>query len=163
MKDEISDLPNLPMQRCVNGSLAQFVIGRLMQSKKAGEILVACHGLDPRPARLLAGIDRGRLIKHAAHGQEVLVVFAHDNPDEPVIVGVMENILESMVAMEDGSAKVSADPGQVVIRAEKEVVLACGDSSISLTREGRVIVKGRNILSRASKSNKIKGPSVEIN
>ena len=163
MNDDISDLSNSSMQRCVNGPLAQFVIGRLMKSKKAGEILVTCHGLDPRPARLLAGMNRVELIKHAAHGQEVLVVFAHDNPDEPVIVGVMENILESVVSMEDSPAMVPADPEQVVIRAEKEVVLACGDSSISLTREGNVVVKGRNILSRASRSNKIKGPSVEIN
>ena len=47
--------------------------------------------------------------------------------------------------------------------AEREIVLRCGDSSITLTRAGKVIIKGKYILNRSSGYNKIKGAAVEIN
>jgi len=162
MKDDTSDKPDLPKQN-VSSPLTQFVIGQLKQSQKNGELLVECNGCEPKPARLLASMNRSELQKKAGYGQEVLVVFAHDNPDEPVIVGVMGNILEETVYMEDGHSDALADRERVVIRAEKEVVLACGDSSITLTRDGRIVVRGREILSRASGSNKIKGSHIEFN
>ena len=39
----------------------------------------------------------------------------------------------------------------------------CGDASITLTRAGKVIIKGNYILSRSSGYNKIKGAAVDIN
>jgi hypothetical protein len=50
-----------------------------------------------------------------------------------------------------------------VLSAEREIVLHCGDASITLTRAGKVIIKGRYLISRSSGYNKVKGAAVEIN
>jgi uncharacterized protein (DUF2345 family) len=55
------------------------------------------------------------------------------------------------------------DDQRVVLSAEREIVLRCGEASITLTRAGKVIIKGAYILSRASGYNKIKGAAVDIN
>lgn len=143
--------------------LAQPVIGQLTASENPGEILVICDGYEPRPAQLLSGLNRSELINKATTGQRVLVVFIKGNPDEPVIVGMMENLLEELVFMEKSPVDALVDGERVMIRAEKEIALICGEGSITITREGRIVVKGRDIISRASQLNKIKGSSVELN
>jgi hypothetical protein len=44
-----------------------------------------------------------------------------------------------------------------VIEAEREVVLRCGDASITLTRAGQVIIQGSYIVSRSSGSQQDQG------
>jgi hypothetical protein len=58
---------------------------------------------------------------------------------------------------------VQADGDRYEISAEREIVLRCGDSSITLTRAGKVIIKGNYILSRSTGYNKIKGAAIDIN
>ena len=58
---------------------------------------------------------------------------------------------------------VQADDDRFVLSAEREIVLRCGDASITLTRAGKVLIKGTYILSRSSGYNKIKGAAVDIN
>ena len=50
-----------------------------------------------------------------------------------------------------------------MLRAEREIVLECGDASITLTRAGKVLIRGHYILSRASGYNRIKGAAIDIN
>ena len=47
--------------------------------------------------------------------------------------------------------------------AESEIVLRCGEASITLTRAGKVLIRGTYLLSRSSGVNRIKGGSVQIN
>jgi hypothetical protein len=49
------------------------------------------------------------------------------------------------------------------ITAEKELVLECGEASVSLRRDGKISIKGRSILSRSKGVHKIQGGSVRIN
>jgi hypothetical protein len=55
------------------------------------------------------------------------------------------------------------DGVRVVFRAEQEIVLECGASSIVLMKDGHVVIKGAQVVSRASGANKIKGATVSIN
>jgi uncharacterized protein (DUF2345 family) len=55
------------------------------------------------------------------------------------------------------------DGEQVVIEGKKEIVLKCGKSSITLTRAGKVLIRGAYVLSRSSGVNRIKGGSVQVN
>ena len=162
MTAEHQNNPHYKTAEAVN-LLAQPVIGQLTASENPGEILVICEGHEPRPAQLLSGINRSELINKTATGQRVLVVFIKGNPDEPVIVGMMENLLEELVFMEKSPVDALVDGERVMIRAEKEIALICGEGSITITRDGRIVVKGRDIISRASQLNKIKGSSVELN
>ena len=49
------------------------------------------------------------------------------------------------------------------LTAEREIVLRCGKASITLTRAGKVLIRGDYISSRSSGVNKIKGGSVQLN
>ncbi len=55
------------------------------------------------------------------------------------------------------------DGDRYLIRAEREIVLQCGDSSITLTRAGKVLIKGNYVVSYSTGYNRIKGATVDIN
>lgn len=55
------------------------------------------------------------------------------------------------------------DGRRVVLHADDEILLECGASSILLRKDGKIIVKGAQIVSRASGRHKIRGASVQIN
>ena len=94
---------------------------------------------------------------------EVVVVYENGDPTLPIIVGILQ---KPTPRSEDSVRRppiVTADEERYVISAEREIVLRCGDASITLTRAGKVILKGRYVLSRSSGYNKIKGAAIDIN
>ena len=56
-----------------------------------------------------------------------------------------------------------ADGRRVRLTAQEEIVLQCGDSSITLKRNGRVVIRGSYVETHASGTNRIKGGNVRIN
>lgn len=97
-------------------------------------------------------------------GRNVVVVFDGGDQQVPIIIGVIEPVarIESLSSPDPG-VTVHADGERYVIEAEREIVLRCGDASITLTRAGKVIIKGNYILSRSTGYNKIKGAAIDIN
>jgi hypothetical protein len=98
-------------------------------------------------------------------GADVVVLCEQGDPQRPIIMGVLRS---RPLASADPDSKqklvsVQADKDRYVISAEREIVLRCGDSSITLTRAGKVIIKGSYILSRSTGYNKIKGAAIDIN
>ncbi|MCY7300615.1 MAG: DUF6484 domain-containing protein [Ilumatobacteraceae bacterium] len=108
-------------------------------------------------------------LRQAHVGRDVLVMFAAGDPRQPVILGVIEPrpLADEAVAKAllptAPQAQATIDGDRRIIEAEREVVLRCGDASITLTRAGKVIIKGNYILSRATGYNKIKGAAIDIN
>jgi len=88
-------------------------------------------------------------------GREVLVVFEGGDVQRPIIVGVLQTASPPLSVQADGQRQ--------VIEAEREIILKCGAASITLTRAGRIVIKGSYVLSRSSGVNKIKGAAVDIN
>lgn len=62
----------------------------------------------------------------------------------------------------EGSALVDGNR-RVVISAADEIVLECGKASITLRRNGRLVIRGVQVESRADGTNRIKGGTVQIN
>ena len=58
---------------------------------------------------------------------------------------------------------VPPDTVRVVVEADKELTLKCGESSVTLTDKGQILIKGKDVVSRASRNQRIKGGSVQIN
>lgn len=58
---------------------------------------------------------------------------------------------------------VHLDGKRVVLEGQEEVVLKCGEASITLTRNGKVVIRGKYLLSRSSGVNRILGGSVQVN
>ena len=55
------------------------------------------------------------------------------------------------------------DGKRVVLEAADEIVLKCGEASITLRRNGKLILKGTYIETHSKGVNRIKGGSVQIN
>lgn len=95
---------------------------------------------------------------------EVLVLCENGDPSKPIIVGVLRaSRVPDAATAQPNRTTVTVDDERYVITAEREIVLRCGDASITLTRAGKVIIKGNYVLSRSTGYNKIKGAAVDIN
>jgi hypothetical protein len=98
-------------------------------------------------------------------GMTVVTLFEQGDPGLPIIMGVLQPTgtaaPEPAPLPQVVSAQVDGD--RLVLTAEREVVLRCGDASITLTRAGKVLIKGHYVLSRSTGYNKIKGASIDIN
>jgi hypothetical protein len=105
-------------------------------------------------------------------GREVALGFVSGNRQVPMILGYMFKSESPSGHEEDendsGASKkeavvVEKDGETVTISAEKQIVLKCGESSITLTRAGKVLINGKYVSSRSAGVNRIKGGSVQIN
>ena len=90
-------------------------------------------------------------------GARVVVAFADGDKTCPIIIGRLQE------APLPSPAVCTLDGERLVLRAEREIELRCGDASIVLTRAGKVLIKGNFVLSRSRGANKIKGAYVDIN
>ena len=64
---------------------------------------------------------------------------------------------------EDARPEIRVDDDRLVIEAKREIVIRCGESSITLTRSGKILIRGRHIVSRSSGANLIRGATIEMN
>jgi uncharacterized protein (DUF2345 family) len=55
------------------------------------------------------------------------------------------------------------DNDRIVLDAKREIVLKCGKGSITINKDGKIVILGTNLISRSRGRNKIKGASVSIN
>jgi hypothetical protein len=81
----------------------------------------------------------------------------------------MEDPLGKLVSFEVAGEKakeakdVLVDGKRVTIEAETEVLLKCGKGSIQIRKDGKIIIKGTDLLSRSSGRQRIRGASVSVN
>lgn len=73
--------------------------------------------------------------------------------DQPLILGLIQPLLP----------EVEADGEKLVLEARREVTLRCGKASIHLTADGRVTIRGTQVLSRSDGPNRVQGASVQLN
>lgn len=90
-------------------------------------------------------------------GAAVIVAFADEDRERPVILGLVQPPLAAP------AVAVRADGERLLLSAEREIELRCGEASIVLTRAGKVLIRGNYVLSRSRGANKIKGAFVDIN
>jgi hypothetical protein len=88
-------------------------------------------------------------------GRAVALMFEMNDVRKPIVIGLMHVPETRVDIVKDGEPQ--------VISAEREIVLCCGASSIRLQADGKIIIKGREILSRAKGNHKIQGGMVYIN
>ncbi len=121
-------------------------------------------GLPGLPQEIVTGRTTVALLRQQI-GASVVVLFEQGDVRRPIVVGVLHHPHAGLPAGPVPAALVSAqvDDQKVVLTAEREIVLRCGEASITLTRAGKVLIKGTYVLSRSSGYNKIKGAAVDIN
>lgn len=99
-------------------------------------------------------------------GREAVLLFNEGDCAMPMIMGLLRRETEPRIDAIDApvvSAQVEADDAHVVVTAREKLTLRCGLASITLTRDGRVIIAGTHVQSSAQNTNRIMGGSVQIN
>jgi Domain of unknown function (DUF6484) len=86
----------------------------------------------------------------------VLLFLEAGDALKPIIVGLVQEALPSSRAL-------VLDLDRIVLQGHTEVQLRCGSASVTMNADGKVVVKGTEVLSKASATNKIRGASVQIN
>ena len=119
--------------------------------------LAACPG-QVLTARTTVPLHRAMI------GSLVVVLFEDGDLRAPIIMGAIEpHALVRIVPASEPGVAIQVDGERHIVTAEREIVLRCGEASITLTRAGKVIIKGNYILSRSTGYNKIKGAAIDIN
>jgi hypothetical protein len=91
-------------------------------------------------------------------GTEVALAFDRGDPSKPIILGCL--LTRPQSEREETS---EAEEDQLVFSAQREIVLICGKASITLTRAGKILIRGAYLLNQSSGVIRIKGGSVQIN
>jgi hypothetical protein len=129
-------------------------------------ILRNFQGEDGVPMVEIPGLGAGPVMARSVHplssgdaGRQVVLVAEGGDWGKPIIMGI---IREASQTGDDGKAT-ALDGRRIKLEAEREILLRCGSSSILMTREGKIVIKGINLVSRAAAVNKIKGGAVHLN
>jgi hypothetical protein len=119
-------------------------------------------------ARLAVPVTRARLETAIVLQQQAVVLFENGDRSRPIIVGFIETLQPEPVSPAppgDRSPVIEADVDgkRVRLTAQDEIVLECGPASVTLRRNGRVIIRGTYVETRSDGTNRIKGGQVQIN
>ena len=136
----------------VDASAVQMVVGKIDHLDADGVAWVTSpRNSEPVRARVI--LNGPWTAPHISVCAEVLLLLQEGEP--PVILG---NVGQTVLESESNIRR-----KDILIDAAESITLSCGASSLSMRSDGKVVVKGRRILSRASQTNKIRGGAVLIN
>jgi len=108
--------------------------------------------------------SRAVLDLHGDHiGRDVVLMFEDGDPGRPIVLGCLPRAEGWPVSERPGQVEVDADGERLMVSAKEQLVLRCGKASITLTKEGKVLIQGAYVSSRSSGVNRIKGGSVQLN
>lgn len=166
----------------------EILLGRLESIDEAGNAVVSLPHM-PLFQQSIALATIPVLPQHI--GRQVALMFTQGADPLPIIMGliysplqhVLDNVLantsntdviDEVVFAEPQAAKTDAsqnlsensiyiDGKHLVLEGHEEVVLRCGEASITLNRSGKISIRGKYLLSRATGMNRILGGSVQVN
>ena len=141
------------------------VIGQVVSLDKDGSPFVDHpfnHVDAPLPARSLVSVTTADI------GREAALMFENGDATKPILMGLVHQHTDSepFVSKVSDAARpldVKADDERITLTANKEIVLRCGKASITLTKSGKVLIRGAYLSSRSSGVNRIKGGSIQLN
>lgn len=138
-------------------SLPSVVIGRLEGFENGLPMVNFPNNKQGKALRALTGVP----LSQTNTGREVILAFADGDPEKPVILNLLAGHRSDGIPA--SSVDIQIDGERLLLTAQKEIVLRCGEASVTLTAAGKVLLKGAYVLSRSSGYNKIKGAAVDIN
>jgi hypothetical protein len=140
----------------------QIHLGQLVSWDQDGP-LVDYPGNPRGPVRARVTGEMGAVRAPAASlaGREVVLLVDARHRSPPVLLGLVTPLGREASAGAELEARV--DGRRVELDARDEIVLRCGDASITLRRNGRISIRGVDVETRAAGMNRIRGGSVDIN
>ena len=152
-----------------NNRILGVVIGQLVKLTPKGHPMVD-YPANPFQEPLLASSTWPCQEKDC--GTSVALLFVDGDPACPMVVGPIvepvtelhhENLSIQKMSSTPQAIRVDKDGQELLLTADKQITLLCGKASITLTRAGKILLRGTYLLNRSSGVNRIKGGSVQIN
>ncbi len=91
-------------------------------------------------------------------GREAMVSLLNEDPRQPVVTGLF---VDPQAPARRRTVEIRADG--LDFEAASKIVFKCGKSSITLHRDGKIVLQGKHLLSRASGVNRVRGGTIELN
>lgn len=91
-------------------------------------------------------------------GVEVALLFEDGERLRPLIIGrIVDHVRPG------GDKTILQDGEPIRIEADARLELVCGKAKIVLEKNGRITIRGSNVVSHASSANRIRGGSISLN
>lgn len=101
---------------------------------------------------------------HGGHiGRRVALLFEAGEGRRPVVIGVLRGQGVWSEETRPSQVELDIDGQRMVVAARERLVLRCGKASITLTKEGKVLIEGSYVSSRSTGVNRVKGGSIQLN
>lgn len=159
------DLNNLQTTEVIS-----FCVGEIVKISEGGHAMVDYPGNPVGPLEARSVINDPSNCNINVQGSiPVLLFFENGDPTLPIVAGVIHDTLYPLAPSEEMTVSMERphdavlDGKKMILEAKEEIVLHCGKSSVTLKKDGKIVLKGTKIVSRASGTNKIKGSAVRIN
>jgi hypothetical protein len=142
-------------------------LGRITTITDDGALTIVYEDNKPISARLATTATRQRIETAILLQQPVVIVCEQGDPLRPIIVGFMGTV-EQDVPIDSTTehqhvVEADVDGKRVRIVRKDEIILQCGQASITLRRNGRVVIRGTHVETESEGTNRIKGGQVRIN
>jgi len=159
---------------------AGVIVGRLMSGGTPVAPLVDFAGNENGPirARVAMAMDATALDRAIATAQGAVLVFENGDWRLPIVTGLIGAIhapspFQELLVVQRAASRLDRASGEavvarldgerVVLEGKREVVLKCGEASITLRSDGRMLLRGAYVETSSKGLNRIKGASVKIN
>jgi hypothetical protein len=135
------------LQQAINAKGIGMVSARIIEIGRNGRLLVKCDGDGARINCVF--VRTGAVLPSLRFGDAVLCLI---DGDRGYVLGRMEPYRQE-----------AQEPEQLSLTANQDIELTCGQSSLSLQKNGRITLRGTRITTEAEKENKIQGTTVRFN
>ncbi|MCP4324581.1 MAG: hypothetical protein GY951_11345 [Psychromonas sp.] len=152
----------------------EIIIGTLVSIDNSGQAMVDFAQnpkISPIQAMSTTPVTQQQL------SRQVALLFNQGDLTQPIIMGLIHSPLQAMLenfgeqtetekvelAGDLSIDDVKVEGNKVTFEAQEEMVFKCGDSSITLTKAGKIMIRGKYLLNRSSGVNRIMGGSVQVN
>lgn len=135
-------------------------MGTLVEAKPGEDLIVEFEGPDGGVLRHTAATTVE--LESEEPGCTVVLMFLDGDITRPVITGRLRTGQHAPKHI-TRTKRVSIEGRDVVLHADGKLTFECGKSSITLHRDGKIELRGTDIISRASSVNRIRGGTILLN
>ena len=134
-------------------------IGYLKSIDSEGQLFVDFPGNPHGPIIAKLALDEIEIadLIESIEGTEVLLVFDNNDLWKPIIIGRVRDRVPT-----DG-VEICIRGRRFFVDSDEEIELHCGQAKLRINRDGKIIILGEDVVSRARGRNRIKGGTVNIN
>lgn len=143
-------------------ALSEVALALIQAVNSQGEVLLDLD-LDGTTTAVWASVAGA--IDESSIGRTAVVMFIAGEWARPLVIGLVHSgdAAQARAAAEAAPPAAAAPEKRVVVEAGDALTLKCGKASLTMQKNGRMILRGTDIASYASGTQRINGAIVEVN